>query len=443
MHGRAMLSKALRKLSEQALAALKQPENQRLCRPVLVRYRRPCVRNFKYDAGAISFVIEPRYVERKEWGLTDQYRFINQVIKTLSSYTYCSEALSKSLSASREHLEPRLARYLQVLLSSYVRQQDNSIVTSLSQTFLHDVSGEPIDWAIKGAIRGVSLETDQCRFGKYLLRRPVAKDFELEQGIEDAAPHPLRANPPSAVLEFRTHAPDHYAVRQEYAGILNLLRLFRVGSVRSVALFSMPQSVLQTAGVLYSAGPAPTPYVYTLADADQALLGRFLEHHQSCATGLKTVGSADGTRALICRAYNTYNIALLGQIHAASQLLLALECLEALLLREEERIDAGCQLLSKRLSGLLDGCGAASEPVVGLLQQAYDIRNAGDHLISGSNLESRSLTSLARSLLNYARITLITFLRTADGTSNEAIIKILDGGSRSTRRLLKNTHIPL
>lgn len=438
-----MLAKVLRKLSEQALEALKHPENQRFCRPVLVRRLRPYVRQFKYEEGAISFVAEPRYVERKEWSLTDQYRFINQVIKKLSSYTYCSEAMAKALNISRAHLEPRLARYLQVLLSNYFQQQDNGIVTALSQMFLRDLSGEPTHWAIRGAIRGVALETHQCRFGKYLLRRPVAKDFELEQGIDDAAPHPLRANPPSAILEFRTRASDHYAVRQEYAGILNLLRLFRVGSVRSVALVSTPQSVIQTAGVLYAAGPAPTPYAYTLGDADQAVLGRFLEHHQACATGLDTIRNTEGARTLICLAYNTYTIALLGQGHTKPQLLLALACLEALLLRVEERTEVGCLLLGRRLSRLLRDCGLAPEPVVGLLQQAYDIRNAGRHLLPAANLESRSLTWLARSLLNYARITLITFLRTADSTSTETIIKILDDENRSIRHFLQGTGIPL
>ncbi|MFZ0254120.1 MAG: hypothetical protein WAN46_00395 [Gammaproteobacteria bacterium] len=439
-----MLSKALQKLSEQALEAFKQRHTQRFRRPVLTRRLRSAVKKFKYDAGQVSYILEPRYVERKEWGFTDQYRFINQEIKTLSSYAYCSEMLSRSFNINREHLEHRLTRYLQVLLSTYFYQQDKSIVAPLSQTFLQDLKGEPIHWAIKGAIRGVALETNQCRFGKYLLRRPVANDFEVEQGVQDTAPHPLRANPPSAILEFATRALDHHAVRQEYAGILNLLRLFRVGSVRSVALTSTPHSIIQIPGVLYSAGPAPIPYVYTLRDGDQAGLDCFLEHHLSCATRLDIIGDTDGKNALICLAFKTYTLAVLGPGQKQSQLLLALACLEALLLRAEERPTVGCALLlRRRLSNLLSGCGAAPESVASLLQQAYDIRAAHRHLLESSAVETRSLTQLAQSILNYARITLIAFLHTPDCTTPEAIIEALDDRSRSIQHLLKSIDIPL
>lgn len=439
-----MLSKTLRKLSEQAIEALKQPDAEHLSRPVLVRRLRPVVQQFAYHAGEVSFVLEPRYIKRKEWSLTDQYRFINQDIKTLSSYTYCSEAMANSFNINREHLEPRLTRYLQVLLSSYLSDQDKSIVAPLSQMFLRDLAGEPVHWAIKGAIRGVAMDADQCRFGKYLLRRPVADDFEVEQGIEDVEPHPLHATPPSAVLEFETDAPDHHAVRQEYAGILNLLRLFRVGSIRSVALTSVPHSVIQTAGVLYSAGPAPTPYVYTMGRADQARLSRFLEHHLSCATRLETIRDTDNKHAIVCLAYKTYTLAVLGQGTAESHVLLALACLEALLLGAQERMGAGrAMLLAKRLGNLLRGCDARPEPVTSLLQQAYDIRIARCHLHQSNDAERQSLISLARSILNYARTTLIAFLRTPDRTSLEDIIEMLDGPSRSTQRLFRGTDRPL
>jgi hypothetical protein len=438
-----MLSTTLRKLSEQALKALNQPNTQRFCRPELVQRLRPVVRRFKYDTGVASFTLEPRYVERKEWGLTDQYRFINQEIKALSSYTYCSEAIVRSFNISPESLEPRLTRYLQVLLSNYFLEQDKSVVGPLSRTFLNDLEGGPIHWRIKGAIRGVVLDANQCQFGKYLLRRPVAGDFEVEQRAEDAAPHPLHASPPSAVLEFETSAPDHYAVRQEYAGILNLLRVFRLGSVRSVALGSIPHSVVQTAGVLYSAGPARTPYIYTLGDADQAVLDRFLEHHLSCVTRLNSVGEAEG-KTLNCLAHKIYTLAVLGQEHPASQLLSALACLEALLLRREERADANCaHRLGRRLSNLLRDCAEMPEPVTGLLQQAYGIRNTYGQLLEATEVERRSLTSVARSILDYARITLVAFLRAADRTSTEALIERLDGGNRSTPHLPKGTDIPL
>nr|MBS0019398.1 hypothetical protein [Gammaproteobacteria bacterium] len=441
-----MLSKALQKLSEQALEALKQHHTQRSYRPVPARGQHVGVPQLKSEAREASLVPKTPYGEHKEWGLTDQYRFINQEIKTLSSYAYCSGTIARSFKISREHVEPRLTRYLQVLLSTYFHGQDPSIVAPLSQTFLQDLKGEPIHWVIKGAIRGVALENNPCRFGKYLLRRPVTGDFEVAQGVQGTAPHPLRANPPSAILEFATHALDHYVVRQEYAGILNLLRLFRVGSVRSVALLSTPHSIIQTAGVLYSAGPAPTPYVYTLRDADQAGLACFLEHHLSCATRLDNIGDTGGkdALALICLAYKTYTLALLGPGGARSQLLLALACLEALLLRAQERnaVD-GAPLLHRRLSNLLCGCGAAPHSAASSLQQAYDIRTAHRHLLESTEVEAQSLIPLAQAMLNAARITLMAFLHAAECTTPEAIIATLDDGSRSVQRLLKGADIPL
>jgi hypothetical protein len=439
-----MLSKALQKLSEQALEALRQPNAQHLCQPALMRRLIPAIQQFNYDAGQVSFVVEPRYVERNEWKLADQYRFINREIKILSSYTYCAEAITKAHNIKREHLEPRLTRYLQVLLSTYFYEQDKSLIAPLCQTFLQDLEGVPPRWVLKGAIRGVALEAQRFRFGKYVLRQPVAADLEVEHGIEDAAPHPLCATPPSAILEFTTCAPDHYAVRQEYATILTLLRLFRVGSVRSVALLSTPHSVIQTRGSLYSIGPAPTPYIYPLVNSDQGLLSRFIEHHISCGTALDSIVGTDSKTALICLAYKTYTLAVLGQGSGESQLLLALACLEALLLRAKERADARRRLLlTRRLSNLLSGCGLTPQSLPGLLQHAYAIRTAHRHLFEPTGMETISTAQPAQELLNYARITLIALLQAQHDASTEAILGILDDGSRSIQRLLKSTAIPL
>ncbi|MGF1614390.1 MAG: hypothetical protein ACFCVA_10895 [Gammaproteobacteria bacterium] len=439
-----MLSTALHKLSEQALQVLKQHVRQPLFRTMLVRRSRPTVQRLEYDRGHISLVLKPHFVERSEWPLTDQYRFVNQAIKPLSSYSYCLATLEKSFGIGREHIEPRLTRYLQVLVATYFDEQDNSIVTPFCQRFLQDLEGVPIRWVIKGAIRGVILETEQFRFGKYLLRRPVAEDFEVEQAVEDGAAHPLQVYPPSAFLEFETRAPDHHGVRREYSGILNLLRLFRIGSIRSVALVSKPDSIIQSPGTLYSFGAAPAPYGYSLRAADQTPLGRFLENHLFCVARLDTAEDIDAEHAFLCLAYKTYTLALLDHGHAESGLLLALACLEGLLLRHRERSEVGAaRPLGRRLKSLLLACGALPDSVEGSLQQAYDVRKVRGRSPAPGDVAPRSLTRLSRTVLNYVRIALVAFAHTADSVTHDRFIEILDGGSGAAKRLLKNTDVPL
>lgn len=439
-----MSSTALHKLSEQALQVLKQHVRQPLFRSVLVRRLRSTVQRLEYDQGHISLVLKPQFVERWEWPLTDQYRFVNQAIKPLSSYAYCQAALAKSFGIGREHIEPRLTRYLQVLVATYFDEQDNSIVTPLCQRFMQDLEGVPIRWVIKGAIRGVTLETEQFRFGKYLLRRPVAEDFEVEQAVEDGAAHPLHVYPPSAFLEFETRAPDHHGVRREYSGVLNLLRLFRIGSIRSVALVSRPDSVIQAAGALYSVGSAPAPHGYSLKEADQATLGRFLDNHLSCVARLDTTENSDAEHAFLCLAYKTYTLALLDPGHAESGLLLALACLEGLLLRHRERSEVGAaRPLGRRLKTLLRACRALPDSVEGSLQQAYDVRRVYGCSPAPGDVAPRSLTRLSRTVLNYVRIALVALAHTAHSVTHDRFIEILDGGSGAAKRLLKDTDVPL
>lgn len=437
-----MVSKALQKLSEHALEALRQRSPQGAGQVRRMPWRRPMVEQFNYTGGEVSFSLKPRSIEREEWPLADQYRFVTQALKPLSSFAHCSEALARSLHLPREHVEPRLARYLQVLVSAYRETQDPSVLPTLSQQFLRELAGEPVHWTVQGALRGVVLEADQCQFGIYRLRRPVAGDFEVEQAVDDVGPHPLLAHPPSAFLEFEMSAHDHFEVRQRYARVLNLLRLYRLGSVGSSALRSTPRAVLHSGGALYCVAPPPTPYVYRLADADQGPLMRFVERHSAGPGALQLTGNAAAPPQNIEPALTAYTRALFSP-GIESQVIWGLACLEALLLRPAEHTEANHRLLGRRVNALLGACGQPFDRACTALQEAYAARNVARHALEPVETARPGAVGGHRSLLESARLALIVCSQVgAPAAGTERLLYALEDPTGQLTRLLNGIELP-
>lgn len=435
-----MTAKALQKLSEHALEALKHRSRQGRGNTQREAHSRH-VERLTNDCGKVTFDFKPRLMESEAWGLADQYRFVTEALKPLSSFSHCAEVLARSLRMPREHVESRLARYLQVLVSAPGYKQDRRAVRSLSQQFLRELQGEPVPWAIEGALRGIVLETDQCQFGYYRLRRPVAGDFELEQGVDDERHNPLLTHPPSALLEFETCARDHFEVRQTYARVLNLLCLYRLGSVGSIALVSTPRAVLQIAGTVYNIAPVQTPYAYPIGKADQGPLTQFVERHLAGPTPLDFSEQAASVPRTLCRAFNGYTRALFSEA-LATQVIFSLGALEELLLQPTERSAAGSRLLGQRLNMLLEACGHPLARPTTILEQASAMRHALHRGLEAVDTELSSPVEVARSVLEYARLVLIVFSQLGTTVDTAALLPALEGGTRQLRRFLNGIELP-
>lgn len=448
-----MLSKALQKLSEQALEAFKRYRVAGKCGLTRVPTRRAVIEHFGYDRGAVSFACESQNLERQVWALTDQYRFVHQVLKALSSFRHCAEAIARSFHIDYQYAEPRLGRYLQVLVSKYFHEQEQLNVEALGQTFLHDLAGEAVSWSISGALQGVALEGAHNTIGTYRLRQPVPGDFEVEQTIDEGAvaavSHPLLAQPPSAFLEFETTARDHHEVRRQYERLVDLLRLFRLGSVRSVALTSKPHSVLQVGGTLYPIASERAAYAYAFTTADQAPLARFIDRTLPCLEQLDSLKRSETARPSLCLAYASYKQALLGQGPLESQAVRALAGLEALFLKPSER-DQAYQRFSRRMRTLLGAYGKEPDQVSRALQEAYAIRSAERSAPAPTEAERDERAQPVQSILDWLRIALIVFLQLAEDVGRDTLIDDLESaahtrgaGSRLTKWLQAQTEVPL
>lgn len=426
--------KSLQKLSEQALQAFKLYQDHGQQVVVCSLKARPVIENFEYRNGLVSYQWREGYVERQEWPLVDQFRFVQRALKPLSSYQHCLDTLARFLHSEYERAEPRLIRYLQTLLASYFDAREQPNIEALCETFMRDLTGEYIRWTVRGAIRGIALETEQCVFGKYILRRPVAQDFAIEQSLDEVAHntgrHPLIIHPPSAFLEFDTYAGDHPSVRKEYEYLEDLLRLFRLGSVTSVALMSMPDSIIHTGGVLYPVVQKQAAYVYSLKASDPQPLARFIEGTLKHLKRVAAVKTRDKQTQAICSAHQSFKQAVVNNSSIPSQILWSVKALQSLFLTATDR-DQVRDRLTQRVGTLMACYGKRSEKVCHEMEEGSIIRTAPFHQLAQDATQKPRLSSLAQELIDYARLSLVVFIQLSESVNTLSLIEALDQAERS------------
>lgn len=433
----ANIVKPLHKLSQQALQAFKiycQDQGQQVV--VSTLKIRPAIESFEYRNGCVSYHWRKSYVARQEWPLADQFRFIQRVLKPLSSYQHCLGILANFLHSRYEQAEPRLIRYLQVLLERYFDAKEQPNIEELCEIFVHDLTGDYVRWTVRGAIRGIALETEQCVFGKYHLRRPVAQDFAIEQSLDDAASetvrHPFITHPPSAFLEFETQAIDHTTLRKEYEYVEDLLRLFRLGSVTSVALMSMPESVIHTGGAFYPVLQKQATYVYHLKASDQRPLETFIECNRTHLKRVAAAKSQEECAQAICLAHQNFKRAVLNHSSIPLQIMCAVTALQSLFLTATDRERVGARL-GQRIGTLMACYGRGFEEVCREVEEGWIIRNASRHQFEQGAIEEPGLPFLAQNLIDYARLSLLIFIQFSESWHCKSLIEQLDRAQRSTR----------
>ncbi len=84
-----MLAKSLQQFSEECIKSLEKHEADGKRIKAKVLKVRPVFEQFNYNEGNISHTRSIEYVEREEWHIADQFKFIQGVIKGLESYNNC------------------------------------------------------------------------------------------------------------------------------------------------------------------------------------------------------------------------------------------------------------------------------------------------------------------------------------------------------------------
>jgi hypothetical protein len=395
-------------------------------------YVKSKVEDFKYDKGITGYKTSYVNIEKEEWHWKDQHDFIQEAVKEIPEYSDCVAEISRRCQVNDQQADFWLSRFVQSVVSAaLVGNVDHEFLVDQTTTFISDLDNSPIDWKVEAWLNGIWLEDEQYRLENgIILRRPNPPDLETEISFELLPSWHTTPfyKTPSAILEaaFRTNDPQE--VQREIETILDILRLFRLGSVTSLKLKHSSKSFLEPGGTFFSTSEPPETYKYALGANDVELLETFLNKMKPLVPPdpiFATPSERDQKGSPLRIALQRYKDALLHPMPVESRVTSAITCLEALYLKASERMELSHRL-AQRTSALLRLLSYRPLQVYNELSRAYEIRST---FIHGSQIERKQQASAAKlceSVLDYARVSLVAFMQHQDTIAKEDLINRLD-----------------
>lgn len=399
-------------------------------------YVKACVTSFSYrDQGAINIGTTYEYTQRSEFHWRHQYAFAD-TIRTSPAFKECVPAVAAETAATDAQAEFQLSGFVGVLVSKSWEGQSDEGLLDLLTTFVADLHGAPMVMDVSAWLDGLWLNCSSLDASGLHLRRPEAKDFEYERSLDAqmfgwGEPWPL-AKPP-LIVSFGVRGTGMVEAQKAVDAAVNVLRLYRLGSVQSVRYAVRPRSIIRFGGTI-GAGSVGAAYKYELGSSDAETLSKFLDRMRPLVPSEHEPGASTPSPVVI--GFRRYSEAVLARGDLQERITSGITCLEALFLKDKERADLSYRL-SLRVAGLLRLVGFHGLTVKEHVHEAYDIRSQYIHGGTGDPATLRRADELCRHVLDYARVALVIFLQLAGSLDKNEIVSRLDGGLLEEKKLEK------
>lgn len=394
--------------------------------PIRALYTKLTVKEFGYkEPGFITFASMPTDLEREEWHWKDEPAFLLNVRQS-PEYIHALSEIKRRYQKSDAEADQTLSTFVQIVVHTAVDPLENEHIVEMSGMLMDDLNGNPVDWSVQVTLDGIWLEDEEIRLADgTILRRPNASDLELEVRKEELwASNWLNRETGSAILEFTQRSVRAVEVQAAIESTLDLLRLFRLGSVLSVGYKARPDSFLRRDIKILSWGHW-TPYRYALSNSDKAALEEFLDRLRLVLPPHPSLNPSPFEMRAVDVAFLRYKDALLQPAAIEGHITSAITCLEALFLKAKERMELSHRL-GQRVAALLRLLGFAPMKVYKEVKQAYNVRSTFIHgsLLDGQ--QQKTAGELCKTVLDYARVSLLVFMQLTGKIEKDALVGKLD-----------------
>lgn len=391
-----------------------------------VTYVKTTIDRFDYKMSGPSSASSFQTVEREELPLNAAHDIYQHRVKALPEHQKCLDALTQHYGEQRSTFA--LQQFVAMAIGRSLSSQDFSPSVDDVCALIADLENTPIDWHAIVWLDGIWLDCEEIRLSRgEILRRPKSHDLEEERRADFAmigmpSGGLTGSSIPSAILEFTSHAATPFQVQKRLDKMLDALRLFRLGAVRYTTYTVRGHTFLRMSGVVIGSGLISGPDKYQLTSSESSLLVPFLERIEQQIPEDPSSGAPIDPVAV---ALQRYREALMATGPVEGRIALAMSCMEALFLKAEERSEL-THRLSQRAAALLANAGVHPLKSYRELARAYGIRST---FIHGSALKSEEYASadeLRRTVLDYARMSLVIFLQTEDASAKDAFLSRID-----------------
>jgi hypothetical protein len=389
-------------------------------------YVRPKILEFEYkEGGSIHTKWSTEYFEKSSWHWKHQRDFIQRCLTTAPRQADCSEILKKEFAVSNNQA---LYNFVQkIAFESTENLQDDRIVELVS-IFLSDLNKSLITIRVVAWMDGFWLRDDhEITISDFVIRRPAIIDLQIEKPLHLAihghsvidvwGPHR------PAILEFSIRGLSTIEAQDYIETITNVLRLYRLGSVKTTRYQVIPESILSPSFMQGSPHDLYGPHKYALGPEDREPMGLFFRTLKPLVEVKHGVSEPQNEPAYL--AFLKYTEAVLAGGVIEGRITSAISCLEALYLKGEERSELSHKL-SLRVASLLRVLDFNPLEIQSRIHRAYEIRSTHIH---GGQVDKERLkdsAELCQRILEYARISVIIFLQLHGKFEKDEFINKLD-----------------
>lgn len=386
---------------------------------------KPVVGSFEYKEGSISIQTSFQDVEKEEWHWKDQHEFIEKAIKPLHAYTTPLSKIVEKYSINSDQADFLLTQFARVLSGKATEPVSNGFLVDQITIFVNQLEKAPVDWEVVVWLSGLWLEEDKYQLGAaILLRRPEPADFEVERGTNIS----LLSSPfgfdqlPSAILEMKLRGREGVDIQRQVEAVLNVLRLYRTGSVTELRLLMNPKSFSLWGGSVSGGRYRAGLYKYPFKRSD---INPFMDLLERLKDKLPTPFTEAGNSRPLEIAFQRFQEALLQPVSLESRITSAITCMEALYLKATERMELSHRL-GQRAALLLGLFGRKAPEIYNNLDRAYNVRSVFIHGSQVEESQRQSLSKMGETVIEYARLSLLIFFQLEQSLNKERLLNKVD-----------------
>ncbi len=401
-------------------------------------YVRSIAKSIHYtNRGIIHITYDSEFVAREIWGWREYQELRLSVFPKLAAHAHCVDALAARSAVSQE----TIAKWLFGLthdVTKPVNPVDQDFLRERTGWFLNDVRQDPVTWRAKLWLQGVILEGEEFALGDgIVIRRPQASDLEREARAGFMLSGNLFSGPnPSAIVDYTFRgspsqiASEPFFVERRTETLLQILRLYKVGSVESLNLEYVAASYCHHNGTVGSDRQALSQinaYSYSISQSDVEPLSRFIATLLDRIPSYMELLDPPKKPNILGIPLPRYTDCLTREMGVEERIASAVTCFEGLYLTDDDKGDIAYKF-AQRLALTLRHFGFDPKAVAKDANMAYGIRSRFVHGVFVKDNKRQETFLLCDRIVNYARISMVMCLQLNNKTNDikNPFLKSLD-----------------
>jgi len=372
-------------------------------------------------------------IEKPDWSKI-VFDFMKEKVKPMPEFMQLNQSIAKgykqniNVLAKGANEVSQCAFWLEGFIQRLIYDKlDGSVsedsLIEYASLFKSELELSPTEYRYVHYLDGIFVKTDSVRINdNVLIRKTQESDLEYTRDIFFDIPSPRYMGLPSSIMEVDISAKDERDCHDYINRIFNALRLYKLGSIYSTESISTKRTIIwpmaqgrSRGGRNYSAFRK-----YTVKEME---IDTFVNFINAAEQKLSFDKDEKKFRSLHIST-ERYNSALLESIDVDRKLMTAVMGLESLSTFEKDRGENAFKL-GIRVAKLLGHLNFDAERVRALVEEAYNFRSKVVHGSYISQEGRKRMNEILPRILNYLRVSLITFLLNQE-IGKDKIIGIID-----------------